>query len=119
MLKDYAHVFDRGTNIETWPDELKIRLVLRLISPEVAYIQHEFFLNTYHRTFFITRDGYMGICPRWARSSDSVALLAGLNTPFIVREAGEHYSLIGPAYVEGIMLGERWNDNEVRIITLV
>jgi hypothetical protein len=119
MLNDYATLFDQGTSIETWPDELKIRLILRLASPEVAYIQHDIFLNTYHRTFVLTCDGYMGICPRWARAGDLVALIAGLNTPFIVREAGEHYNLIGPAYIEGVMCGERWDDGEAKTITLV
>jgi hypothetical protein len=119
MLNDYATLFDQGTNIETWPDELKIRFILRLASPEVASIQHDIFLNTYHRTFFITQDGYMGIGPRWAKVGDSVALIAGLQTPFIVREVGAQYNLIGPAYIEGVMLGERWDDSRVRTMTLV
>jgi hypothetical protein len=119
MLNDYATLFDRGTNIDTWPDELKIRFILRLASPEVALMQHDFFLNTYHRTFFITQDGYMGIGPRWARAGDSVALISGLKTPFIVRESGEQFNLIGPAYIEGVMLGERWDDSRVRTLTLV
>jgi hypothetical protein len=119
MLNDYATLFDRGTNIEMWPDELKIRFILRLASPEVALIQHDFFLNTYHRTFFVTQDGYMGIGPRWARAGDLVALISGLKTPFIVRESGEQFNLIGPAYIEGVMLGEQWDDSKVRTITLV
>jgi hypothetical protein len=119
MLNDYATLFDRGTNIDTWPDELKIRFILRLASPEVALMQHDFFLNTYHRTFFITQDGYMGIGPRWARAGDSVALISGLKTPFIVRDLGEQFTLIGPAYIEGMMLGERWDDSEVWTMTLV
>jgi hypothetical protein len=119
MLNHYAALFNRGTNIETWPDELKIRFILRLASPAVAVMQHDFFLNTYHRTFVLTRGGYMGMCPRWAKARDLVALISGLKTPFIVRDAGDQYNLIGPAYIQGVMLGERWDDSKVGPIWLV
>ncbi|KAH3987350.1 hypothetical protein HBI25_001550 [Parastagonospora nodorum] len=118
-LQDYAHLFGYGTDPELWPDELKIRFVLRLYKPELAMLQHEIFLNSYHKTFITTRDGCMGTCPRWANPGDMIALIQGLKVPFIVRKAGEHYSLIGPAYIEGMMYGKRWNVDASTIITLV
>lgn len=118
-LTDYSHLFGYGMEIENWPNELKIRFILRLHSKMVAWLQHEIFLNTYHKTFLITRDGYMGTCPRWAEASDLVVLIAGLKLPFIVRRAGEHYKLIGPAYIEGIMKGERWEESDAITITFI
>jgi hypothetical protein len=118
-LNDYARRFGCSTDIKTWPDALKIRLFLRLNSPDVALLQHEIFLNSYHKTFFTTRDGYMGTCPRWAGPGDCVALIAGLDVPFIVRRVEQHFRLIGPAYVEGIMNGERWNEEQTTNFTLV
>jgi len=118
-LKDYAHLFGYGIDPELWPDELKIRFVLRLYSPELAMLQHEIFLNSYHKTFITTRDGHMGTCPRWANSGDLIALIQGLKVPFILRKAGEQYRLVGPAYIEGIMHGKRWNGDESTVITLV
>ncbi|KAH7405911.1 heterokaryon incompatibility protein-domain-containing protein [Phaeosphaeria sp. MPI-PUGE-AT-0046c] len=116
---DYARVFEKGPNASSWPTELQIRLFLRLSSPRVAAAQHDIFLNTYHKTFLITRDGYMGTCPRWARAGDLVALIAGLKTAFIVRKEGKHYQLVGPAYVHGVMHGERWSTQDKQDITLV
>lgn len=49
----------------------------------------------------------MGIGPRWSMPGDRVALIAELRLPFIVRKAGDRYSLVGPANVHGIMQGER------------
>jgi hypothetical protein len=118
-LKDYSRLFGYGSDLDLWPDELKIRFFLRLYSAEVALLQHEIFLNSYHKTFVRTRDGYMGTCPRWVKSGDSIALIQGLKTPFIVRKIDEHYSLIGPAYVEGIMEGERWKESDAEIMGLV
>lgn len=117
-LADSARLYGYGTNFESWPVELKIRFFLRLYSAEVALLQHEIFLNSYHKTFFTTRDGYMGTCPRWAKPGDLIGLIQGLKTPFIVRKAGEHYNMIGPAYIEGIMHGERWKETEASTITL-
>lgn len=118
-LNDYAHLFGYGTDPGLWPDELQIRFVLRLYSPELAMLQHEIFLNSYHKTFITTRDGYMGTCPRWANSGDRIALIEGLKVPFILRKVGENYRLIGPAYIEGIMDGKRWDGGGSTVITLV
>jgi hypothetical protein len=60
----------------------------------------------------------MGSCPRWIKEGDQVVLISGLRTPFIVREDGENFRLIGPAYIEGFMEGERWDEEKVRSITL-
>jgi hypothetical protein len=36
-----------------------------------------------------------------------------------VREGGGEYRMIGPAYVEGVMNGEKWDEEKERDITLV
>jgi hypothetical protein len=118
-LADYSRLFGVSSDMETWPKELQIRLFLRLVSSEVALVQHEIFLNSYHKTLIVTREGYIGTCPRWAEVGDQVALIAGLQTPFIIREDGESHRLIGPAYVEGYMEGERWDEEKVGSITLL
>lgn len=83
-----------GGDVEEWADELKIRLIVRAYRSETSTLQQEAAQNSYQRTFLATKDGYMGIGPRWAQPGDSVALISGLNTPFIVRKEGQHYRLI-------------------------
>jgi hypothetical protein len=117
IITDYAHLFGCGTDLEAWPTELKIRLFLRLTSPDVALLQHGIFLNSYHKTLVITKDGYIGTCPRWAEPGDSMALISGLRTPFVVRKDGQEHRLIGPAYIAGVMNGERWDENQARSFT--
>ena len=118
-LADYARRFGCSMDLQAWPDALKIRFFLRLYSPDVALLQHEIFLNSYHKTFFTTRDGYMGTCPRWTGPGDCVVLIAGLDVPFVVRRIGQCFRLIGPAFVEGMMGGERWDEEQVMGITLI
>ncbi|KAK0623689.1 heterokaryon incompatibility protein-domain-containing protein [Immersiella caudata] len=60
-----------------------------------------------HRALFVTRRGYMGLAPWNARVGDAVCVLKGGKTPFLLREKNEGlYSLVGEAFVQGIMGGE-------------
>jgi hypothetical protein len=58
------------------------------------------------RRFFVTAAGYMGLGPRCMQPEDTVVILRGGYTPFILRKKDDCYWLIGPAYVHGIMYGE-------------
>jgi hypothetical protein len=64
-------------------------------------------------TFFTTASGFMGKGLLAIQENDLVVLIAGLDIPMIVREVGDignNHRLMGPAYVHGIMYGERWRD---------
>ncbi len=64
------------------------------------------------RSFIVTEDGLMGLAPETTRVGDVVAILAGAQTPFVLRsltgdgEGRERFALAGEAYVHGIMGGE-------------
>ncbi|MCJ1398988.1 hypothetical protein MMC11_002190 [Xylographa trunciseda] len=72
------------------------------------------------RVFFRTRSGYIGLGPLRTLIGDRVTVLAGGRTPFILRSNAKvvidrgrtHaiHSLIGYAYVDGIMKGEAVDD---------
>ncbi|KAK3385530.1 hypothetical protein B0H63DRAFT_473086 [Podospora didyma] len=58
------------------------------------------------RCFICTEDGRMGWGPMCARPGDEVVILLGGSFPFVLRLKGQHYELIGDAYVQGVMRGE-------------
>jgi hypothetical protein len=73
------------------------------------------------RTFFITEKGYIGLGPTKTRPGDSVFILLGGQTPFILRPSGFHmirtrdsinldgqlrFEMIGDCYTHGLMDGE-------------
>ncbi|KAH8693351.1 hypothetical protein GQ44DRAFT_719686 [Phaeosphaeriaceae sp. PMI808] len=58
------------------------------------------------RCFFLTSQHYMGIGPAMIRPGDVVCVLFGGNAPFILRQNGQFYELVGPAYFHGFMKGE-------------
>lgn len=73
------------------------------------------------RRIFLIRKGYLGLAPSTMDKGDVVALLAGGNTPYIVRPVKkDKYKLVGECYVHGIMHGQAWkaegNKREVFII---
>jgi hypothetical protein len=53
------------------------------------------YLNT--RTFFVSRDGYVGLCPEIAKEGDHVVIFLGSRLPSIIRPVGNDFLLIGEA----------------------
>jgi hypothetical protein len=53
-----------------------------------------------------TSNGYLAAVPYTTEIGDCIAILAGGGHPFVLRPTGDHYRLVGPCYVHGIMNGE-------------
>ncbi|KAI0410534.1 HET-domain-containing protein [Xylaria grammica] len=71
------------------------------------------------RRFFVSKKGYMGLAPDTVKEGDMICVLAGGRLPFILRDANTTFkrlgdssgaerahTLIGDAYLHGIMDGE-------------
>lgn len=60
------------------------------------------------RELFRSKDGQIGLAPRWAVRGDKICILQGGKAPVILRGTGEDgpYKFIGEAYVHGVMHGE-------------
>lgn len=49
-----------------------------------------------------------------------IIAVAGLLIPYIIREQGKNWTLVGFAYVHGVMDGETWNEeHEARPFTFL
>ncbi|MCJ1420187.1 hypothetical protein MMC32_006544 [Xylographa parallela] len=59
-----------------------------------------------YQAFFISHDGYMGLCPRNTQQGDKIFILLGGNMPAVLRLVKGGYQFIGFAYVYGLMDGE-------------
>ena len=65
-----------------------------------------------NQTFFITKWGYIGIGPPDTCAGDQIWVFKGGNVPFVMRDVGaerneqSQLTLVGDAYVHGIMDGE-------------
>ncbi|RBA09731.1 hypothetical protein FPRO05_05667 [Fusarium proliferatum] len=76
---------------------------------------------SWYRRLFLTNGGYFGLAHPSSQPGDELVLLSGGRVPFVVRrgnaERSECYSIVGEAYVHGIMDGEllcttdgKWED---------
>jgi hypothetical protein len=72
------------------------------------------------RSFFITCDGRMGLCPSGAQPGDLVVRLYGGTVPYILRSLESrstdvpepnHHLFVGECYVHGVMQGELLGDD--------
>jgi hypothetical protein len=76
------------------------------------------------RTFFTTKEGYIGLCTASARPGDRICIALGGSNPVMLRPVPKsegHYQVGGGCYVHGLMKGEgilgplppRWTDSWV------
>ncbi|ORY14944.1 heterokaryon incompatibility protein-domain-containing protein [Clohesyomyces aquaticus] len=59
-----------------------------------------------HRKLILTEGGYLGLTAKHAQKGDVVTILGGTQVPMVLRRNGDHFNLIGEAYIHGIMDGE-------------
>ncbi|KAL9116045.1 MAG: hypothetical protein Q9227_000413 [Pyrenula ochraceoflavens] len=85
------------------------------------------FDTKYHRAFFVTENGFIGLGPLSARSGDIVCQIFGMRTPAIIRKIEDqgndsHYHFVGECWVAGIMHEEIYNglpSENIETISLV
>lgn len=68
----------------------------------------------YHRNFFSTEIGHIGLGPKSVSTGDVVAILYGGTFPVILRPSEkfpEDYEVVGVAYVYGLMAGEAFESD--------
>lgn len=58
------------------------------------------------RRVFISETGHLSIGPSHVEVGDEVVILAGCTVPVVLRPQGDLFTLVGEAYVHGIMYGE-------------
>ncbi|KAL9616655.1 MAG: hypothetical protein Q9160_008511 [Pyrenula sp. 1 TL-2023] len=75
------------------------------------------------RNIFVSKRGYFGMCPANAGVGDTVAILKGSKVPLILRQkvdvrGGEVFTLVGDAYVHGMMKGEVFDEKACEPVVL-
>lgn len=103
-------------NSSNLPSTIERSALLRILA---MVMRLHLYFNRVDRTRVIasTSKGYLGWIPETARSGDMIALLARAPCPIILRKRPDGYfSVVGDAYIEGIMHGEAWSqDNETGV----
>jgi hypothetical protein len=81
-------------------------------------ISHRFHLAviaaSVHRTFFISKTGYMGMGPVPMEEGDLICVALACNVPLMLRKYGNYYFLVGECFVWGLMDGEAMRDKKLR-----
>jgi hypothetical protein len=65
-----------------------------------------------HRKFCISEKGYMALVPAETEAGDLICLLLGGQMPFVLRQRGDEFCILGACYVHGIMDGEAMEQAE-------
>jgi hypothetical protein len=67
------------------------------------------FMNNH--ILFVTSSKNFGVCKGEITEGDVVVLVAGCSSPLVIRPNIANFSLVGDAYIYGIMKGEIWPEN--------
>jgi len=95
-------------------------MLMRISSHQGANTFHSLAFDFCRGTrLFLTSDGYVGRGLKAIREGDLVAVIAGVYLPIIIRKDGDVYRVKGPAYIQGIMRGEKWPDDENDLIDII
>jgi len=70
------------------------------------------------RQIIRTRNGYIGLAPRYTKPGDWVGVFKGGKVPLVIRPDGPHWLLIGECYIHGMMKGEVWNEGKCKTVWL-
>lgn len=98
--------FQRPTEELFLGDAASLRYAVGVMSTGLMWRQMERKLSFCR--WVMTAKGRMGFCCRGAETENRIALISGLPNLFLVRETGGAYSLVGPAFIYGLMEGEEW-----------
>ncbi|CAE6995143.1 hypothetical protein P3342_000058 [Pyrenophora teres f. teres] len=90
---------------------------------KITLFCQSFLVSTTLRTLFFTTDGYIGMGPPGTVPGDHIAILCGGDVPFCIRVMEDapsgHYTLVGDAYVHGMMDGEDvpvdWKESIIQV----
>lgn len=86
----------------------KVRMLHKLDCPHIL-----------ERRLGKTNGGRLCLLPASTEAGDSIALLQGGRTPYILRAAGGSFELVGETFVHGTMYGKAWDVDRCEEICLV
>ncbi|KAK4167515.1 hypothetical protein QBC43DRAFT_285946 [Cladorrhinum sp. PSN259] len=100
------------------PDALRMLCVLKHF-PIIARFTHAVWMHNEDKVLFVTEGGLLGSTNMSLKEGDAVFRLLNVDKPMVLRQVDDKWTVDGPAYVEGIMKGERWREGVAEEIWIV
>ena len=88
-----------------WQDMLRTHPLMNATKEQLEAISWAVNCTAWRRILG-TENGRMGLGPAATRAGDAVAILPGCDTPLILRESGDGWTVVGECYIHGVMYGE-------------
>lgn len=79
-------------------------------------------LSTAQRNLVISSRGYIGSGPDTMFEGDKIAFVRGVPVPMVLRDAADgsgRYTVVGPAFVHGLMEGVGWDQANAQDVVLI
>lgn len=99
----------RNENQAQAPYAAGMHSFLALSTTEASRFHYEILRKDKGKAFFTTTNGYFGLAiGEQIRPGDRIALIPGLEVPFVLRPVGDGFELVTYCYIHGSRDGELW-----------
>ena len=111
--RDYLDWLPESLYYLTKTEEWDIMQAILADREEAGLFQMHADYHSKLKVMFLTEGGLIGTASRLVEEGDMVVLVAGVSVPLLLRPTGQdegEFKVVGPAYVQGVMYGERWEE---------
>ncbi|KAJ5711018.1 hypothetical protein N7488_005174 [Penicillium malachiteum] len=98
---DFSNDDDKIQTIIQRLDKVRLLELLELDEPRWGFLGGR--LEMSKHILIKTKQGYFGLGPPSVQCGDTLALLAGCSHPWYIRQQDHHYTIVGNAWVHGLM----------------
>lgn len=116
-----AHFYDDETRRWMTESEEWQTLCALKTCPRTASLNHLIWMHAARKSVFVTRGGFIGCSNLSIEENDVICLLSGFDQPMVVRFVPDKKSFIvvGPAYIGGMMEGEKWDPSKLQTLKII
>ncbi|KLU85494.1 hypothetical protein MAPG_04517 [Magnaporthiopsis poae ATCC 64411] len=106
---------------ESYEEEWQTLCALKMC-PKTSALNHAIWMHNAGRLLFVTKRGFLGSANTSIREGDAIFLLSGVDRPMILRPQGKDpnsWTILGPAYIDGVMEGQLWDSGNLQPVSIV
>lgn len=90
--------------------------------PKTSDLNHVIWMYNADRLLFVTKRGFLGSANMSIREGDAIFVLSGVDRPMILRPQGtdpNSWTILGPAYIDGMMEGQLWDPGNLQLVSII
>ncbi|EJT68896.1 hypothetical protein GGTG_13560 [Gaeumannomyces tritici R3-111a-1] len=113
----FRFMMTSGQDEEEWQTLCALKMC-----PKASDLNHAIWMHNADRQLFVTKRGFLGSANMSIREGDAIFVLSGVDRPMILRPQGTDpnlWTILGPAYIDGMMEGQLWDPGNLQLVSII